>query len=301
MTNRHLLSSTTPYAIRHLQHEPLLLTALLLVVCFPAILSAQQAHASAMRKQLEDLPNLARNHGFVFIGNISSLRTRPQSHCASGVEHRVAYKVTEVLWSDPDSLVAKNYVVEKDYIDCRQKALPSSLFPGSKVIVYAEVPPAYGYRWLPPLRFTPEQLAQVQSWLADLRLKVGDPVLLEIRQRLIDQSTGPHSAPLVFLGQVHRISPMPEVWLTMPRRDMDVDVTKVLEGSRPYESQGSPLRTWCNSIRCAGLSVGAKVLGYCEFGDKGNGCLLSSSNSDANIKLLESWLQPPHSSHSSAP
>ena len=155
--------------------------------CFPATVFAQDADASAIREHLEDLDNLARNHGFIFVGDISSMRTRSQARCASGVEHRFAYTVTDPLWSDPDAPIT-DYDVEKSYIDCQQKPLAASFVVGSKVIVYAEARPGHGYAWLPPLHFTPERLAQVQLWLADLRLKVGDPVLLQIRQHLIDQS-----------------------------------------------------------------------------------------------------------------
>lgn len=270
---------------------PLALSLLLWTAALlPAAVYAQDGNAAAMREHLQDLPNLARNHGFVFVGTVSLLNTRQQPRCASGVEHRFAYKVSDVLWSDPDSPVAKDYVVEKDYIDCQQKALPSSFSAGSKVIVFAEARPLHGYAWLPPLHFTPEYLALVQGWLSDLRLKAGDPVLLEIRQHLMEESTHPNSQPLVFLGQVRRVARMPEVSLSMPRRDMDIDVTRVLAGNLPSEFRGPSLTTWCNSMKCSGLSADSKVLGYCDLIDW-HGCLLSSSYSDANIKLLESWLR----------
>jgi len=120
---------------------------------FPASLCAQDADALAIRQHLEDLPNLARDNSFVFVGNVSSHRTRQQPRCASGVEHRLAYKVTDVLWSDPDSPITKGHVVEKSCIDCRQKPLPTSFVVGSKVIVYAQVRPLQGYAWLPPFAF----------------------------------------------------------------------------------------------------------------------------------------------------
>jgi hypothetical protein len=77
----------------------------------------------------------------------------------------------------------------------------------------------------------------------------------------------------------------------MPRRDMDIDVTRVLAGHLPSESRGTSLRTWCNSVKCSSLNVGSKVLGACDFAEEWRGCLLSSSTSDASIKLLESWLR----------
>lgn len=269
----------------------LFLGLLCALCCFPATVFAQDADASAIREHLEDLANLARNHGFVFVGNIRSLRTRPQARCASGVEHRSAYSVTDPLWADPDSLIAMDYVVEKGYIDCQQKPLAASFVVGSKVIVYAEARPGRGYAWLPPLHFTPERLAQVQSWLADLRLKVGDSVLLQIRQHMMQQSVHSKAESLVILGEVRRIAPMPKLWTIMPRRDMDIDITRVLAGRLPSGSRGSSLRTWCNSTKCSGVNAGSKVLGYCNLAEEWRGCLLSSSNSDANIKLLESWLR----------
>jgi len=257
---------------------------------FPTAVLAQDADASVIREHLEDLDSLARNHGFVFVGDVSSLRARPRVRCSSGVEHRSAYRVTDPLWSDPDALIAKDYVVEKGYIDCQEKPLAASFVVGSKVILYAEARPGKGYRWLPPLHFTSERLAQVQSWLADLRLKVGDPVLLQIRQHLMDQSTHSNAKPLVFLGQVRQIAPLPKMWTIMPRRDVDIDVTRILAGHLPGESRDMSLRTWCNSIQCSGLNVGGKILGFCDLAEEWRGCLLSPSNSDANIKLLESWL-----------
>jgi hypothetical protein len=300
MTNRHATGfATLSLVLAH--NKRFLVLGLLCAACFlPATLFAQDADASRIREHLEDLSNLARNYGFVFVGNISSLGTRPQSRCASAVEHQFTYKVTDVLWSDPDSPIAKDYVVEKDYIDCRQKLLPTSFVVGSKVIVYAEARPLHGYRWLHPLHFTPARLAEVQSWLVDLRRKVGDPVLLQIRRHLMDQSTRANSKSLVFQGQVHRIARMPEVWGVMPSRDMDIEVTKVLSGDLPAESRSSLLHTLCNSVKCSGLSARSKVLGYCDLAEKWRGCLLSSFDSDVNIELLQSWLRQTESSPSTS-
>jgi hypothetical protein len=298
MVNLRATSFATLFSILTLRLKRSLFFGLLCALwCFPATVLAQDADASAIREHLEDLDNLARNHGFVFVGNVSSLRTRSQARCASGVEHRFSYAVTDPLWSDPDSPIAKDYVVEKGYIDCQQKPLAGSFIVGSKVIVYAEERPGHGYAWLPPLHFTPERLAHVQSWLADLRLKVGDPVLLRIRQHLMEQSNHSNAKSLVILGEVRRIAPMPKAWTVAPRRDIDIDITRVLAGHLPSESRGTSLRTWCNDfIKCSGLNVGSKVLGYCDLAEEWRGCLLSSLVSDANIKLLESWLsqtEPP--------
>jgi hypothetical protein len=188
MVNLRATGFATLFSILTLRPKRSLLFGLLCALwCFPATVLAQDADASEIREHLEDLANLARNHGFVFVGNISSLHTRPQARCASGVEHRSAYTVTGPLWSDPDSLIAADYVVEKGYIDCQEKPLAPSFIVGSKVIVYAEARPGHGYAWLPPVHFTPERLAQVQTWLADLRLKVEDPVLLGIRQQIANK------------------------------------------------------------------------------------------------------------------
>ena len=102
--------------------------------CFPSTVFAQDVDASAIREHLEDLANLARNHGFVFVGTVRSLRTRSQARCAAGIEYRFSYTVSDPLWSDPDSLIAKDYVVEKGYIDCQQKPLAASFVVGSKVV-----------------------------------------------------------------------------------------------------------------------------------------------------------------------
>jgi hypothetical protein len=299
MVNLRATGFAALFSILSLHPKRSLILGLLCALwCFPATAFAQDVDASAIREHLEDLANLARNHGFVFVGNVSSLRTRSQVRCASGVEHRFAYTVTDPLWSDPDSLIAKDYVAEKSYIDCRQKPLAASFVVGSKVIVYAEARPSHGYAWLPPLHFTPERLAQVQSWLADLRLKVGDPVLLQIRQHMMDQSIHSNAKSLVFLGEVRRIAPVPKVWTITLRRDMDIDITRIFAGHLPSESRGASLRTWCNSIQCSGLNVGSEVLGSCDLAEEWRGCLLSSSTSGANIKLLESWIrqtEPPPS------
>jgi hypothetical protein len=302
MVNLRVTGFATPLSLHTLHRKRFLFLGLLCAVwCFPATVLAQDVDVSAVLEHLEDLSNLARNRGFVFVGKVSSLRTRQQARCASGVEHRSAYTVTDPLWSDPDSPIAKDYVVEKGYVDCREKPLPASFVVGSKVIVYAEARPGHGYAWLPPLHFTPEHLAQVQSWLEALRLKVGDPVLLQMRQQIMDQSI--HSKSLAFLGEVRRIAPMPKVWTVMPRREIDIDVTRVIAGHLPDESRDTALHTWCNSIQCSGLNVGSRVLGFCDLAEEWRGCLLSYSNSGANIKLLESWLRQnePTSSPSTFP
>jgi hypothetical protein len=143
MVNLRATSFATLFSIPTLRLKRSLFFGLLCALwSFPATVLAQDADASAIREHLEDLPNLARNHGFVFVGNISSLHSRPQARCASGVEHRFAYTVTDPLWADPDSLIAKDYVVEIGYIDVsrnrwhlRSSSVPRSSFTPKHVQV----------------------------------------------------------------------------------------------------------------------------------------------------------------------
>src|SRR5271166_2328135 len=72
-----------------------------------------EAAGSAMlviRERLLDSQRLAQNRGFVFIGEVSRNDQVRQKRCAArGVEHKVAYRASEVLWNYPGSMVRENY------------------------------------------------------------------------------------------------------------------------------------------------------------------------------------------------
>ena len=80
------------------------------------------------RERVQDSRRAAQHRSFLFTGEISRMDTVPRARCQSGVENRVAYKVIQPLWINPDSYATRGYVVAKGVIDCTQKQLPTPQF-----------------------------------------------------------------------------------------------------------------------------------------------------------------------------
>jgi hypothetical protein len=93
---------------------------------------------------LEDPDRLIRKQGFLFDGVINRKLAIHQPRCTSGLEHKIEYRVDQVLWDYPDSLLRPGYLVSKEVIDCRQASLPTWA-TGTRVLVYCEALPRQGY------------------------------------------------------------------------------------------------------------------------------------------------------------
>jgi hypothetical protein len=128
---------------------------------------------------LEDLDRLVREQGFLFDGVINRKLAVHQSRCTSGLERKIEYRVDQVLWDYPDSLLRPGYLVSKEVIDCRQDSLPTWA-TGTRVLVYCEALPGQGYNCLAPVRFTDDRLLRVKQWLGELAGREGNPELLKV-------------------------------------------------------------------------------------------------------------------------
>jgi hypothetical protein len=97
---------------------------------------AQTSPALAeIHEHLQDWRTMAQQDGFVFVGEIETMRPVRTHRCQAGFENKVEYIVRDLFWSDVDSHVHKGYVVGKCFIDGTQKPLPAPLQEGSKVVV----------------------------------------------------------------------------------------------------------------------------------------------------------------------
>jgi len=54
-----------------------------------------------------------------------SLAAIPRPTCKAGVEHTVTYRISEILWLEPNSPETPGYTVSKGFIDCTERPLPS--------------------------------------------------------------------------------------------------------------------------------------------------------------------------------
>jgi hypothetical protein len=184
--------------------RPTFLFLLFVALCFaPSVRADDSRQLAQFHNRLQDSPRLAQHRAFVFVGEISRMEAVRRLRCKSGIENKLAYRVSDVLWLDPDSVVRPGYVVEKDVIDCVQKQLPPPFDAGVKVIVYCEINRAYDC--LMPVIFSDSSLRKVQSWIDELRRVEGDPVLLQIHYRLRDSIELAPSRPLLLIGQVTRV------------------------------------------------------------------------------------------------
>ncbi|HEY6370600.1 MAG TPA: hypothetical protein VIX37_08470, partial [Candidatus Sulfotelmatobacter sp.] len=150
----------------------------------------------AFHAPLQDPDRLAKRRGFLFEGEISRNEETHQRRCASGLERKIAYRVKQVLWDYPDSLLGPGYTVSKDFIDCWRTPLPR-WEPGTRVIVYCEALPGRGYNCLAPVMFTDDRLFCVKHWIAELSTREGNPELMKMHSLLRDSLALAPSRPLL--------------------------------------------------------------------------------------------------------
>lgn len=176
---------------------------LLAAVCFEPGLRAQDgASLRLVDERLQDAHRLAEHHAFVFVGGISRMETVSRPRCRTGVEEKLEYSISTLLWNDPESYAENGSKVAKGFTDCTQRRLPAPFFEGTKLIVACEAEPVQGDRCLPPAKYTDVTLKNVASWIEQLRQKAGDPVLLQIHEHLRDSLELLPSRPILFLGEV---------------------------------------------------------------------------------------------------
>ena len=278
--------------------RPLVLLCCLSYVA-PRPLAAQNpATLAQFHELLQDPHRLAQHQSFLFVGEISRMETVPRAQCKSGVENKVAYSVSQLLWIAPDSMVAPGYAVYKGVIDCRQRRLPSPPFTlKSKVIVYCEINRGV-YDCLPPAPFDARNLKSVQSWIEDLRRSEGDPVLLQIHDRLKDPVERAREQPILFLGEVIWVQPpYTGPVLAKPRRQMRIKVSRLLldESRGSIEVHDGEVHAWCNSDSCSGAVTGAPVIAYCPTPTRSYStpilsCLVSTTVTEGTTLRLERWI-----------
>ena len=241
----------------------------------------------AMHDRLQDSSRLAQHRAFVFVGEISRMEAVRRPRCKSGIENKVAYRVSQILWMDPDSVVRSGYVVEKDFIDCAQNRLPPPFDVGVKVIVYCEIKRAYDCQILVP--FTDDRLRRVQLWIDELRRTEGDSVLLQIHYRLRDSLELTPSRPFLLFGQVTSVD-LPRkfhIGSIVMRPGMLVTVSRLLWG---YYKEPE-VRALCPFWDCSGIAVGDSVIVYCEspYGPPGQCRFTTTAFTDENVRRVEEW------------
>ena len=257
-------------------------------LCCASVLRADDSRPlSQFHDRLQDSQRLAQHRAFVFLGEISRMEAVRRPRCRSGIENKVAYRVSQVLWMDPDSVVRPGYVVEKDFIDCVQKRLPPPFDVGVKVIVYCEIKRSYDCQILVP--FADDRLRKIQSWIDQLRHVEGDPVLLQIHYRLRDSLELAPSRPLLLFGQVKTVDSARKFHIGIPMRPgIQVAVSRVVWGY--YEDP--EVRAVCPFWDCSGMAVGAKVIVYCEspYGPPAAQCRFATTAfTDENVHRVEAW------------
>ena len=175
---------------------------LLAAVCFEPGLRAQDGASLRLVDERLQAHRLAEHHAFVFVGGISRMETVSRPRCRTGVEEKLEYSISTLLWNDPESYAENGSKVARGFTDCTQRRLPAPFFEGTKLIVYCEAEPVQGDRCLPPAKYTDVTLKNVASWIEELRQKAGDPVLLQIHEHLRDSLELLPSRPILFLGEV---------------------------------------------------------------------------------------------------
>jgi hypothetical protein len=245
----------------------------------------------ALHVPLEDPDRLAKRQGFLFEGEISRHEEIHQRRCASGLEQKIDYRVKQVLWDYPDSQLGPGYVVSKDFIDCRRSPLPN-WGPGTRVIAFCEALPGQGYNCLAPVMFTDDRLFRVKQWITELSAREGNPELLKMHSRLRDSLELAPSRPLLLLGQVTALPPKRSfVVQSVPMiPTMRVAVSRLLWGY--YKEAEANVE--CPHRDCSNVSVGAKLIAYCEALGVYRGpqafCRLATVDaSDENIHRAEQW------------
>lgn len=247
---------------------------------------------SALHARLEDPDRLAKKQGFLFDGVINRKLAIHQPRCTSGLERKIEYRVDQVLWDYPDSLLRPGYVVSKDVIDCRQDSLPTWA-TGTQVLVYCEALLGQGYDCLAPVRFTDDRLSRVKQWIADLGQREGNPELLKMHYLLRGSLELAPTRPLLLLGKVNWVTPkrslgVPQSIAILPT--MRVSVSRLLWG---YYKEAE-VTAVCPHRDCSGVAVGANVIAYCQAMDvyrrpPANCPLVSVDASEGNVRRVEQW------------
>jgi len=279
-----------------------LLGTLVLVLYASPLLAQTSSGLALIHERLQDWHTMARLNGFVFVGEIATMRPVRTHRCRSGFEEKLEYIVRDLYWSDPDAYVRDGYVVGKGFVDCTQKPLPAPLKEGDKVIALCGVRLG-SYSCLRPVPATSMNINRVQQWVAELRSRQGDPVLLLVHGRLLEDAelirksdghakgtftvNGEAVRPLVFSGTVAFLSPISRIARVKISRMMDISISSVLFGDEAERQ----IRVTCRSDKCAGATVGAKVVGYCRMGQRGaQDCLISTSSPEREIPRLKDWV-----------
>ena len=286
----HFLSCLTPVEFTEARQR----TVEGWIAAIPADLAKQEDRGDtilwALHAPLDDPDRLAKKQGFLFEGEISRNEQIHQRRCASGVEQKIAYRVNQVLWDYPDSLLGPGYVVSKDFIDCRRPPLPN-WGPGTRVIAYCEALPGQGYNCLAPVMFTDDRLFRVKQWIAELSAREGNPELLKMHSRLRNSLELAPSRPLLLLGQVTWVTPkrsFAHSIVMLPT--MRVAVSRLLWG---YYKEAE-VNAVCPHRDCSNIPVGTKVIAYCDAMDVYRGpqasCALATVDaSEENIHRAEQW------------
>ena len=268
----------------------------LMIFSIAAQEQGQKANAdlAKIHNVLLDWQRLAQQNGFVFVGEVSRNEQIRQKRCAKGVEQLIAYRVLDVLWNYPNSLVSKGYTVSKGFVDCKQNALPELFKRGTKIITHCEAPGGMGYICDGPILYSGDRLEKVQGWLSALRSHHGSSVLLQIHYHLLKAPKQGQTKPRLLLGRVLSITAtnirMGQSVIVLPT--MRLAVTEVLWGS--YKN--AEIEATCPNRSCSKVPIGSTAVAYCEeFGDTSrempSTCRLSSTEpTEDDIKLLRGWV-----------
>ena len=248
---------------------------------------------SALHARLEDPDHLATKQGFLFDGVINRKLAIHQPRCTSGLERKIEYRIDQVLWDYPDSLLRPGYVVSKDVIDCRRDSLPTWA-TGTRVLVYCEALAGQGDDCRAPVRFTDDRLSRVKQWIAKLREREGNPELLKMHYLLRDSVELAPTRPLLLVGQVTALMLQPKSLvqrisiLVLPT--MRIRIARVLWG---YYKETEVIGL-CPHRDCSGLTVGANVIAYCQATDAyrhppATCPLVSLTSDEENVYRAERW------------
>lgn len=266
------------------------------IAAIPAGLAKQEDRGDttlwALHAPLEDPDRLAKKQGFFFDGEITRNEVVHQRRCASGVEHKIEYRVNHVLWDYPDSLLRPGYTISKDFIDCRRAGLPGWV-PGTGVIAYCEA--SHGYNCLAPVMFTGDRLFRLKQWIAELRAQEGNPELLKMHHLLRDSLELAPSRPLLLLGKVSWVAPKPQFGIAQSIAILPtirVSVSQLLWG---YYKE-LEVNAVCPHRDCSSVPVGTNVIVYCQAMEVYRGspayCPLATPDASAeNVKLAEQWAE----------
>lgn len=246
-----------------------------------------------LRVPLEDSERLVKKQGFLFEGEITRNEEIHQRRCSSGRERKTEYRVDQVLWDYPDSLLRPGYKISKGFIDCRESSMPNWP-PETRVIVYCEASPGEGYSCLAPVMFTDDRLFRVKQWIAQLRIQEGNPELLKMHFLLRDSLELSPSRPLLVLGKVTWVTPKQQFGIIHSIRmvpTMRLAISRLIWGYYKELEVGAD----CPHRDCSNVAVGANVIAYCEpmggvYSRPPAGCrVVSSEASEENIHRVEQW------------